>query len=110
MNATVKQPWTKPVIRRFALDSSHRQHFETIAGRGRTAMPMQPGEWLMLCICALVCGGLIGWMVRVHFTADRYTTAAAAQYEASERYYNTKLDQMIRQNERTYDHGIKKKN
>ena len=54
---------------------------------------------------ALLIGGVIGWFARTHTLDDRYILSLALKHETSARYFNTKLDSMIQENERSFKHG-----
>ncbi|MDA8412991.1 MAG: hypothetical protein M0023_04295 [Desulfobacteraceae bacterium] len=66
---------------------------------------MTARAWLALCATAMILGALIGWSARTITTGDRYIRSLAEKHEATASYFNTKLDTMIQENERTFKHG-----
>lgn len=61
---------------------------------------VSPRAWLALAGLALVFGSVSGWAARAHTSGDRYLIALVERNEAEKRFFDKKLDQMIRENER----------
>lgn len=65
--------------------------------------------WLLACLSIAILSATIGWAARVNTTADRLTQAQIQRAESMKLYFDTQLDQIIRDNERRYrQHGTKK--
>lgn len=68
---------------------------------------MTPRAWLSALILAMLFGVLIGWTVRVLTLHDQYLTSQLWLMDTKAKYFNTKTDQLIRDNERTLKHDAK---
>lgn len=66
---------------------------------------MSSRAWLALAGIALALGSVFGWAARVHTSGDRYLIAVVERNEAEKRFFDKKLDQMIRENERSFKRG-----
>ena len=66
---------------------------------------MTTRTWIGLCVLLILLAFQIGWAARSQDTTDRYIQSQTAKNAIAETYFNTKLDQMIQENERSYKSG-----
>lgn len=66
---------------------------------------MTDSIWTGLCVLLILLGFQLGWVARSQDTTDRYLQSQTAKNTAVTTYFDTKLDQMISENERSYKSG-----